>query len=113
MLRHLGFTIPMHVTFKSGNRHSYPGPGICAECGRASGRTYIRFDDKPYCDSCIGKDLSAVIVGPDDAQRHPDPHPEEMVYDVMRLKGGTDDFELRSVVPGRHADPRMYDRSLA
>lgn len=111
MLRHLGFLIPMHVTFKQGGRHAYPGPGICAECGTPSGRTYIRYDDKPYCDACIAKDLSA--ARPTDAQRHPDVRPEEMVYDVMRLKGGTDDFELRAVVPGRHADPRMYDRALA
>ena len=73
----------------------------------------MRFDDRPYCDICIGKDLDGVLVGPDDQQRHPDTFPEEVVYDVMRVKGGTDDFELRAVVAGPHPDPRMYHRALS
>ena len=113
MLRHLDFLIPLSVTLKQGTRSGWPGPGICAECGVARARCYIRHDDRPYCADCIVSDLSAAVPDPAIAQRHPDTMPVEMPYERYRAQGGTDDFELRSVVPGRTQDPRMYDRALA
>jgi hypothetical protein len=113
VIRYLGFLIPLPVTIRQGSRHSYPGPGICAECGVARARTYIRHDDKPYCADCINKDLEAVLVGPDDAQRHPDTMPLEVPFAALSAQGGADDFELRTIAAGPHPDPRMYDRALA
>jgi hypothetical protein len=112
-LVHLGFAIPEYVTWKRGERYTYPGPGICVECGKPSGRTYARFDERPYCEDCIKFDLASAVINLAIEQRHPDIDPEEMVYDVMRLKGGSDDFELRAIAAGPHPDPRMYDRTLA
>lgn len=108
----LGFAIPLAITIKQGGRYSYPGPGICAECGVPRARTYMRHDDKPYCADCISKDLASVLVGPDDAQRHPDTMPVEIPYERYRAHGGTDDFELRAVSAGSHPNPRMYDKAL-
>lgn len=112
MLRHVGFIIPLAVTVKQGGRHSYPGPGVCAECGVARARTYMRLDDRPYCADCINKDLEAAVVPHDDVQRHPDFMPVEIPYERYRAQGGSDDFELRAIAAGPHPDPRMYDRAL-
>lgn len=113
MIPHLGFTIPLGVTFKQGARHSHPGPGVCAECGTPRARCYQRFDEKPYCAACIIRDLDAVVVPDDDVQRHPDTMPREIPYEYVSAQGGTDDFEVRAVAAGPHPDPRMYDRALA
>ena len=103
----------MHITHKQGARHSYPGPGVCAECGKARVRCYIRHDDRPYCADCIANDLAAAVPDERVAQRHPDTMPVEIPYERYRAQGGTDDFELRAVSAGLHPDPRMYDRALS
>lgn len=114
MLRvHLGFAIPLQVTLKKGVRHEEPGPGYCSECGNKRPKVYVRGDRTLYCSDCIARDLEAARPDPAVEQRHPDKFPAEMVYDVMKLKGGTDDFELRSISAGDHPDPRLYDRSIA
>ena len=114
MLRvHLGFAIPLQVTLKQGARYNEPGPGICSECDNARSRVYVRGDRTLYCFDCIDRDLGAAVPDPAIEQRHPDRFPEEMVYDVMKVKGGTDDFELRAITAGTHPDPRIYDKALA
>lgn len=69
--------------------------------------------ERPYCADCILRDIAAAVVPEGDVQRHPDTMPVEIPYERYRAQGGSDDFELRSIVPGSHPDPRMFDRNVA
>lgn len=115
MTRHIGFEIPLSVTHKQGRRDREPSNGICVECNTRRPFLYRRHDNKPYCSDCIAFDLAC--ASPSDEmkreQKHPPSTPSEMVFERVRAGGGTDDFELRAIVPGPHPDPRMYDKALS
>lgn len=114
MIRHIGFLIPLNITIKQGQRDRLPSGGKCVECGERRASVFIRHDGKPYCSDCIAFDLACAT--PSDEikreQKHPPIAPTEMIFEKVKAGGGTDDFELRAVVPGPHPDPRMYDRAI-